>query len=437
MSETMVGLIGIIVLVISILSGIHIFLALGLVGTIGIIVVGGAGAAFSVLRTTFFTFTHSYHFSCIPMFILMGNFALSAGIGQDTFNAAAKWLGRTKGGLAHATVLAAALFGAATGSSVGSAALFSRLALPEMVKHGYDKSLASACVAIAGTLAVMIPPSALMIVYAILTDQSIGELLIAGVFPGLTFAALLIITTYILIIRTPNIAPIMKETFSFEEKMASLKYVGPLIILIGSIIGGLYAGLFTPTEGGALGALFTLIIAVIKQKGFREIKILNALLETTRTSIMVFFIITSAIVFAKFMSLSGVVTLIGDGIIELQLNRYLVWFLIVVLYLFLGMILDAPSMLAVSLPMTLPVMTTLGFDPIWFGVCVILLAEIGLITPPVGVNCFVVAGAAPEIVTLNEVFRGVWPYVIAGIVMVIILTLFPEIALWLPRSMMG
>jgi tripartite ATP-independent transporter DctM subunit len=371
------------------------------------------------------------------MFILMGNFALSAGIGQDTFNAAAKWLGRTKGGLAHATVLAAALFGAATGSSVGSAALFSRLALPEMVKHGYDKSLASACVAIAGTLAVMIPPSALMIVYAILTDQSIGELLIAGVFPGLTFAALLIITTYILIIRTPNIAPIMKETFSFEEKMASLKYVGPLIILIGSIIGGLYAGLFTPTEGGALGALFTLIIAVIKQKGFREIKILNALLETTRTSIMVFFIITSAIVFAKFMSLSGVVTLIGDGIIELQLNRYLVWFLIVVLYLFLGMILDAPSMLAVSLPMTLPVMTTLGFDPIWFGVCVILLAEIGLITPPVGVNCFVVAGAAPEIVTLNEVFRGVWPYVIAGIVMVIILTLFPEIALWLPRSMMG
>src|SRR4030042_119188 len=168
MSETMVGLIGIIVLVISILSGIHIFLALGLVGTIGIIVGGGAGAAFSVLRTTFFTFTHSYHFSCIPMFILMGNFALSAGIGQDTFNAPSKWLGRTKGGLAHATVLAAALFGAAPGSSVGSAALFSRLALPEMVKHGYDKSLASACVAIAGTLAVMIPPSALMIVYAIL-----------------------------------------------------------------------------------------------------------------------------------------------------------------------------------------------------------------------------------------------------------------------------
>lgn len=435
MSETFIGLSGVIVLVVSILAGVHIVLALGLVGTAGIFFLAGPKAAFSVLSTTYFDFTHSYHFSCIPMFVLMGAFAISAGIGQDTFEAATRWIGRWRGGLAIGTIASCAAFGAATGTSVGTAALFSRLALPEMLKQGYDKALASACVAIAGTLAMMIPPSALMVVYAILTDQSIGALLIAGVVPGFVYAVILSLTTFIWVSFNPRIAPIVERRYSLKEKLVSLKLTGPLILCIISIIGGLYAGVFTPTEAGAAGAMMTFTLALIKQKGLRGINLKFALFETVKTSTMVFLIITSAIVFSKFMSLSGVVVLLGDTINAWDLNRYVVWAIIICLYLLLGMILDCPSMLAVSLPITLPIMTNLGFDPVWFGICVVLLGELALITPPVGVNCFVVAGAASDLVNLNDVFRGVLPYVIAGIVMLIVLTLFPSLALWLPHTM--
>jgi tripartite ATP-independent transporter DctM subunit len=232
-------------------------------------------------------------------------------------------------------------------------------------------------------------------------------------------------------------APKIDRHYTFKEKLYSLRLTGPLILVIASIIGGLYAGVFTPTEAGAAGASITFIMALIKKRGLRGINLPEALLETVRTSTMVFLIITSAIVFSKFMSLSGVVTLIGDAIISWEMNRWIIWGLIVVLYLILGMILDAPAMLAVSLPITLPIMTNLGFDPVWFGICVVLLAEIGLITPPVGVNCFVVAGAAQGLVTINDVFRGVLPYVIAGLFMLGLLSIFPQLALWLPRTMVG
>ncbi len=435
MTDTLVGLCGIGLLVVSIFSGIHIVLALGLIGTLGIVALAGLRAAFSVLSTTYFDFTHSYHFSCIPMFVLMGGFALAADLGKDAFETARRWIGRWKGGLAIGTIASCAAFGAATGTSVGTAALFARLALPEMLKHGYDKAIASASVAIAGTLAMMIPPSALMVVYAILTGQSIGALLIAGVIPGFTYALILSITTFIWVWINPQIAPVVEEKFTLKEKLYSLRLTGPLILCIVAIIGGLYAGIFTPTEAGAAGALMTFILAIIKKKGIKGLNLTYALLETVKTSTMVFLIITSAIVFSKFMSLSGVVTLLGSTIIAWELNRWLVWGIVIILYLLLGMILDAPSMLAVSLPITLPIMTNLGFNPVWFGVCVVLLAEIGLITPPVGVNCFVVAGAAKGMVHLNDVFRGVLPYVLAGIVMLILLTLFPDLALWLPRTM--
>ncbi len=435
MDPTMIGAIGIVCLVLAILSGFHIFLSLGLVGAIGLFAVGGM-PAIAEIKTTYFSFTHLYHFTCLPMFILMGSFAMGAGIGQDAFSAATKWVGRIRGGLAHATVLAAALFGAATGSSSASGALFARLALPQMIQVGYDKKMAASCVAIAGTLAIMIPPSGLVIIYAILTDQNIGELLIAGVIPGFVFAGILILTTYIWVRIDPKLAPLSTEIIPVTEKLYSLRYVGPLGILILAIIGGLLYGVYTPTEGGAVGAILTLLISVIRNRGFRNLNLLHSLKEATRTSIMVFMIITSAIVFAKFMALSGVVDVIANGIIGLAVNRYVVWLIIIMLYLFLGMIVDPPSMLAISLPITLPVMTSLGFDPVWFGVQAILLSEIGLITPPVGVNCFVVAGAAPKgLVTLNDVFAGIVPYVVAGLVMVVILTVFPDLALYLPRSM--
>lgn len=435
MSETFIGFGGIIVLFGSILAGVHIVLALGLVGTVGIFLLASPRAAFSVLSTTYFDFTHSYHFSCIPMFILMGAFAISAGIGKDTFETARRWIGQWRGGLAIGTIASCAVFGAATGTSVGTAALFSKLALPEMLKQGYDKSLASACVAIAGTLAMMIPPSALMVVYAILTDQSIGALLVAGVIPGFLYAFILALTTFILVSKNPHLAPTITQQYSLKEKVASLKFTGPLVLCIVSIIGGLYTGVFTPTEAGAAGAMITFIMALIKKKGIRGIKLKIALQETVKTSTMVFLIITSAIVFSKFMSLSGVVGLLGDSISAWNVNRYIVWGLIVVFYLLLGMILDCPSMLAVSLPITLPIMTNLGFHPVWFGICVVLLAEIALITPPVGVNCFVVAGASDGLVNLNDIYKGVLPYVLSGIVMLVILTLVPELALWLPQTM--
>lgn len=435
MPDILIGFFGIFLLLTSIVLGAPIMLALNCVGFVGLIILTGFTPAVSILGAIYFPVVNSFHFSVIPMFLLMGFFALRAGIGNDLFDASTKWFGRLPGGLALATLGAASGFGAASGSSVGTATLFTKLALPEMLQRGYDRGFAAATIAIAGTLAVLIPPSALMVVYGILTDSSIGRLLIAGIVPGIVFSLLLGVTILMVALLNPAKAPPSKERYSLGERLWSLRMVGPLVLVIAIMLGGLYVGVFTPTEAGAMGALVTFIMALIRQRGIRRLALGRTLIDTVKLTAMIFAIIIGGLVFARFLALSGVSGAIHGVLVDGDLNIWVVVALVTLVYLIFGMLMDAPSLLAISLPITFPVMTGIGFDPLWFGVYVIVLAEIGAVTPPVGINCFVVKGAAGKLVRIEEIFRGLGPFMIACFFMLVIMILFPQLALFLPRSM--
>jgi C4-dicarboxylate transporter DctM subunit len=405
------------------------------VGFAGLILLSNFTAAISILGTLYYSIVSGFHFSVIPMFLLMGFFAMRAGIGADLFDACSKWLGRLPGGLALASTGAAAAFGAASGSSVGTATLFTKLALPEMINRGYDRGFAAASIAIAGTLAVLIPPSALMVVYGILTNSSIGKLLIAGIIPGIIFSFIIIVTILIVSIINPKKAPPDARIYTWRERLWSLRMVGPLFLVIAVMLGGLYGGIFTPTEAGGLGALVTFIMAVVRQRGLRGIELGKTLLDTVVLTAMIFAIIIGGLLFARFLALSGVSGAIQSVLVDGGLNVWTVVGLVTLIYIILGMLMDAPSLLAISLPITHPVMMSLGFDPLWFGVYVIVLAEIGAITPPVGINCFVVKGAAGNLVTLEEIFGALTPFIIASFIMLAIMLVFPQVALYLPGLM--
>ncbi len=435
MSNMAIGLLGTAGLFAGILMGVNVMVVLGLVGALGLAALVGFDASTALLSTVFFDTTHSFHFSVIPLFLLMGFFAMRAGLGEDLFEAASKWLGGLRGGLAISTTLGAAAFGAASGSSVGTATVFTKLALPQMLDRGYDKSLASASIAIAGTLAVMIPPSALVVVYGILTDSSIGALLIAGFIPGILFALILCLAIWIRVRMNPELAPMETARFTLNEKILSLRMAGPLVLIIVAIVSGLYLGIFTPTEAGGIGAMLTFILALIRHRGIKGIEMRDTLLETMRTTAMIFAILMCALVFSKFLALSGMTNAVGGFLTGLDVNRWVVVFLVALIYLALGMLMDAPALLAITLPITHPVMMDLGFDPVWFGIFVVLLVEIGAVTPPVGINCFVVQSASAGRVQLEDVFRGLLPFVLAGFVMLVLLCIFPQIALFLPESM--
>jgi len=435
MSNLTIGFLGVFLLLASIVLGAPIMVALTAVGFVGLILLTNLAGAVSILGTLYYSVVSGFHFSVIPMFLLMGFFAMRAGIGNDLFDACTKWLGRLPGGLAVASTGAAAAFGAASGSSVGTATLFTKLALPEMVERGYDRGFAAASIAIAGTLAVLIPPSALMVVYGILTNGAIGKLLIAGIIPGVVFALLLGSAILIVAIADPKRAPADTRRYSLRERLWSLRMVGPLVIVIVIMLGGLYGGVFTPTEAGGIGALVTLVMAVIRQRGIRGVGLVRVLIDTVVLSAMIFAIIIGGLLFARFLALSGVSGAIHRVLVDGGFGMWTVVAMVTALYLVLGMLMDAPSLLAISLPITHPVMLSLGFDPLWFGVYVIVLAEIGAITPPVGINCFVVKGAAGNLVTLEQIFSSLWPFLAACAVMLALLLAFPEMALYLPSKM--
>ena len=435
MSDVAIGFTGVGLMLLSIFLGAPIMLALTTIGCVGLGLLTSFPTVLTILGTIYFETTNSFHFSVIPMFLLMGYFAMQAGIGKDLFDACTKWLGGLPGGLAVATTGAAAAFGAASGSSVGSAMLFTKLALPEMAARGYDKGFAAACIAIAGTLAVLIPPSALMVVYGILTNSSIGELLIAGIIPGIVFAFLIGITVVVVAVLDPSKAPRLTERYTLREKLWSLRLIIPLVAVILVMIGGLYGGYFTPTEGGGIGALVTFIMAVIRDRGLKIPILMKTLLDTVTLTAMIFAIIIGGLLFARFLALSGVSDEIKDFLTNTGLSVWVVLLLVTTLYLIFGMLMDAPSLLAISLPITHPVMMSLGFDPLWFGVYVVVLAEIGAITPPVGMNCFVVKGAAGDLVSLETIFKGLWPFLWACAAMLLLLVFFPQMALVLPQSM--
>jgi tripartite ATP-independent transporter DctM subunit len=435
MTETAIGFIGMAGVVTAILLGVNVMVALAGVGLIGITVLVGFLPAMTLFNSVTFTVVNSFVFTVIPCFLMMGFFAMRAGLGEGMFQAATRWLGRLPGGLAIASTGSAAAFGAASGSSVGTAILFTKLALPEMLARDYDKGFAAASIAISGTLAVLIPPSTLIVIYAILTGTSIGPLLLAGIIPGIVFAMLLCIAILVTALRRPDLAPQATERYSMAEKLWSLRMVGPLLVCIALIIGGLYAGVFTPTEAGGMGALVTFVMAVIRHRGLRGIRIAEALRDTVQLSAMIFAIIIGGLIFARFLALSGVTEVVGAFFIDGNLPPWAVVGSVTLVYLVLGMLLDPPALLAISLPITLPVMMQLGYDPVWFGVYVVVLSEIACVTPPVGLNCFVVKGASDGAVTLGEIFRGLVPFLFACAAMLGLLLAFPEMVTFLSSSM--
>ncbi len=428
------GIIVMVLLFIALAFGIHIGVALGLGGILGMYLAIGPDAALGQLATVPFSTTNSFTLAVIPLFILMGALATQARLTADLYRAAYNWLGRLSGGLAMATTLASAAFGAACGSTVVNAAVFTRMALPEMTRFGYDKRLSAGCIAASGTLASLIPPSILMVVYAVITEQSVGALLIAGLLPGILSAATYMVGIYIRARRNPAIAPVPDIEISWAERWRSLYGIWGVMFLFLLVIGGIYSGLFTPTYAGAIGAFGAFVIVIVKRRLDRK-----TLIETFKdagiTTSVIFIIVVGGILFARFLTYTGLVTTISGELLALDLDPYIYLLAFALIYIVLGMFIDPIAIMVMTLPVMFPIMTGVGFNPIWLGVISIKLAEISLITPPVGLNVYVVRSASPIPLSLEDVFAGVLPFLLLDVITLGLLILFPEIVLILPELM--
>ncbi|XDB00411.1 TRAP transporter large permease (plasmid) [Sulfitobacter sp. LCG007] len=414
--------------------GVHIGIALGLTGFLGILLAINPQAALAQLATVPFSTTNSFSLAVIPLFILMGALATQAGLTGDLYRAAYRWMGRLPGGLAMATTMASAAFGAASGSTIVNAAVFTKMAMPEMTRFGYDKRLSAGCIAASGTLASLIPPSILMIVYAVITEQSVARLLVAGLLPGLFSALMFILGIFVIAKVRPDLCPMPDERFTLREKVVALKGVWGIASLFVVVIGGIYIGLFVPTYAGAVGAFGAFLIVIAKRK-----MNLKVLLETFKdagiTTSTIFIIIIGGIIFARFLTYTGLVRDISGWLLALELAP--IWYMIAfaAIYLILGMLIEPIAIMVMTLPIMFPIMTGLGYDPIWLGVISIKLAEISMITPPVGLNVYVVRSSSPIPLTLEQVFAGVTPFIVMDVITLGLLIAFPEFVLWLPSLM--
>ncbi|MFO7460737.1 MAG: TRAP transporter large permease [Desulfatiglandales bacterium] len=414
--------------------GMPIAFAMFFVGFVGLTYLTSAGAALPVLARTTYEVSAYYPYTVIPLFIVMGGFAGSSGMTRELYRTFDKWLRRLPGGLSIATIGACAGFSAVSGSSVATAAAMGTVALPEMKRFGYNMSLATGSVAAGGTLGFLIPPSIGFVVYGMLTEQSIGRLLIAGVVPGLLLALAFIFVVILLVKLNPRLAPSSPEPVLWKEKISSLVDIWePLSIFI-IVMGGIYMGFFTPTEAGAIGATMLFVVALFKRK-LNITTLKEALQEAVRISVMVLFLVAGANVFSYFLALSTIPMVTSTWVAGLDVSRYLILLIIIVVYLFLGCFLDAISMMVLTMPVIFPIILTLHFDPIWFGVIAVLMMEAGLITPPMGLNIFTVAGVARD-VPVETIFKGVAPFLLAIFAVVFMVTLFPKLALLLPAMML-
>lgn len=431
MSPEVVGIVGIVLLLLLFVMGVPVAFAMALVGFVGFGYLIGPEAAFSLLAQDFFETFSSYPLSVIPMFILMGSFAFASGISERLFSTTYKWVGSLRGGLTLATVLACAGFAAICGSTAATAATMGRIALPEMKKYKYNDTLATGTVAAAGTLGILIPPSTVLIVYGILVEESIGKLFVAGIVPGALLSILFLITVSLLCLRDPDIGPPGLAT-SWATKVKATGGIIEAALLFLLAIGGLFLGWFGPTQAGAIGAGGALLIGLIRRKLTWE-SFLASGRDALLTSCMVLFIIAGAVVFGHFLAVSGIPFLMADWVGGLPLHPMAVMGVIIVIYFFGGFFMDSMALIVVTVPIFFPIVQRLGFDPIWFGVIIVLVAEMGVITPPVGVNVFVIKGIAPEI-PLNSIFKGILPFLAALILLTTVVLFVPELATWLPSK---
>jgi len=430
MSPVAVGIVGIALLLLLFLLKMPVAFAMAFVGFIGFAYLSGPEPALSLLAQDIYHTFSSYPLSVIPLFILMGTFAFASGISQRLYNTTYTWVGHLRGGLTVATVLACAGFGAICGSSTATAATMGKIALPEMKKYNYDDTLATGTVAAAGTLGILIPPSTVLIVYGILTEESIGKLFIAGVLPGILLSLAFVATVIFLCVRNPAIGPPGTPT-SWREKLKALTGIIEAIILFLLAIGGLFLGWFSPTQAGAIGAGGALLIGLARRQLSWQ-KFIEAGKDGLRTGCMVIFIITGAVIFGHFMAISTIPFVLADWIGNLPIPPLAVMAVLIFIYFIGGFFMDSMALVVVTIPIFFPIVMKLGFDSIWFGVIIVLVAEMGVITPPVGVNVFVLKGIAPD-VPLEKIFKGILPFLAALIVVTFILVVFPQIATFLPN----
>jgi C4-dicarboxylate transporter DctM subunit len=432
LSPDFIAVAGFVILFVLMLLRVPVGMAMGLVGVTGYALIAGVEPALKLVGQTSMRTVTDYTFGVIPMFMLMGALVSVSGVSKELFRAADACIGHLRGGLGMATVLACGGFAAICGSSVATAATFSTVAYPEMRRYGYPQSFSTGVIAAGGTLGAMLPPSTVLAVYAVLTQQDIGKLFMAGILPGLLAMSMYVLAIVIIVAVAPKMLPAGPRR-PWIERRAALKDVWPSLLLFVFVIGGLYGGLFTPTEAGGMGAGGAFILGVLRRKIDRR-NLRSALLQATRTAAAVFTVLIGALLFGYFLTITQAPQKLTEFLTGLGVGRYGVLALIMLMYLVLGCLMDAMAMIILTVPIIFPVITHLGFDPIWFGIIIVMTVELGLIHPPVGMNVFVIKSVIHE-VSFTTIFKGVIPFVLTDILRLVILIAFPMIALWLPSRM--
>ena len=432
MSPLIIGVAGFILLVVLIFIRMPIAVAMGAIGVLGMGLIVGPHAGLNLLKTAPYASIARYGFSVVPLFILMGNFCFHAGVSRDLYYTVNKWLGQLRGGLAMATVAACAGFAAVSGSSLATAATMGTVALPEMKKYRYDPALATGAISAGGTLGILIPPSVVLVIYGILTEQSIGKLFLAGFIPGILEALFYIITIYIICKRNPLLGPSGART-SLREKVVSLKGTWMILVLFLVVIGGIYMGIFSPSEAAGIGASGALGLALLRRRLSRQ-GFTASLLETVKATAMIFTILIGAMLLGYFMAVTRLPFELASIVGGLEVDRYIVLGAILAVYIFLGCMMIPMAMVILTIPIVFPLIIDQGFDPIWFGIITVRIFEIAQITPPVGMNVFVISGVAKD-VPMGTIYRGIIPFLIADICHLALLVAFPQLALFLPSLM--
>ncbi|MBN1625869.1 MAG: TRAP transporter large permease [Deltaproteobacteria bacterium] len=434
MSPVIIGVIGFIVLFSLLAFGVPIGISMGVVGLAGLWHMFGVGSAAVKLVLVPLDLVMNYSFAVLPLFLLMAHICFQAGISTDLYNVASKWLGHQRGGIGMATVGASAGFAAMSASSTATVATIGLVALPEMKRLKYDSALAAGTVAAGGTMGILIPPSSTMIIYGIMTETSIGQLFLAGMIPGILEALFYIVVIYIICRLRPEMGPRGPKS-TMKEKIMVLGSCGELIALVMLVLGGLIIGWFTPTEAGAIGSggaiLFSLIRRRINWSKFRE-----ALMETMKTTGMIYAILIGALILRYFVTITTIPTHMAQTVGGLPFPPTVIMICIFLVYIFLGCFLDAMAMLLLTLPIFFPLVTGMGYSEVWFGIFMVRMIEIAMVTPPIGLNLFVVAGIAPDL-SIQTIYRGIFPFVLADVCHITLLLLVPDVALFLPRLLFG
>ena len=429
MDPVTIGIIGVAVLVIIFLLGMPVGFAMAFVGTIGFAVTKGLDTGFGLLARDFWDTWSSYNLTVIPMFVFMGSVAFYAGMSGRLYDASYILFGRWRGGLAMATIVATAGFSAICGSTSATAAAMGKVAIPEMRRHGYDPGLACGTMAAAGSLGIMIPPSTIFIIYGILSEQSIGKLFVAGVVPGLILAALFIGAVWVWARFNPTSAPAGGST-SLRTKLLGLTGLLEMLFLFALVIGGLFAGLFSPTQAAGVGTAAAVAIGLLR-RSLDMRRMWLAIKDTALITAMIMTIVAGATVFGHFMAVTGIPSAASNFLSGLPVPPTVVMMLILAMYLVAGCFMDSLAMVTLTVPIFYPTVVTMGFDPIWFGVIIVLVVEMGVITPPVGINVYIIKGVAPD-VPMGKIFKGALGFLVGMIILAALLLIFPQIATWLP-----